>query len=77
MKVLSLTEPFATLIKEEKKLVETRSWKLPINNMKENNYQEYICGEYSVGRYAWILENVELLDKPILAKGHLGVWNYE
>ncbi len=48
-----------------------------INNMKENNYKEYICGEYSVGRYAWILENVELLDKPILAKGHLGVWNYE
>lgn len=27
MKVLSLTEPFATLIKEKKKLVETRSWK--------------------------------------------------
>ena len=27
MKVLSLTEPCATLIKEKKKLVETRSWK--------------------------------------------------
>ena len=27
MKVLSLTEPYATLIKEKKKLVETRSWK--------------------------------------------------
>lgn len=27
MKVLSLTEPFATLIKEKKKFVETRSWK--------------------------------------------------
>lgn len=131
MKVLSLTEPFATLIKEKKKLVETRSWKTNyrgelyihasmtkpsktdmedeelmslienkelnfgyiickctlvdcvymteeyINNMKENNYQEYICGEYSVGRYAWILENIELLDKPILTKGHLGVWNYK
>lgn len=25
--VLSLTEPFATLIKEKKKLIETRSWK--------------------------------------------------
>ncbi len=131
MKVLSLTEPFATLIKQKKKLVETRSWKTNyrgelyihasmtkpskldleneelmslvenkkmnfghiickcilvdclymteeyINNMKENNYQEYICGEYSVGRYAWILESVELLDKPIPAKGHLGIWNYE
>ena len=27
MKVLSLTEPCATLIKENKKLIETRSWK--------------------------------------------------
>lgn len=27
MKVLSLTEPFATLIKENLKLIETRSWK--------------------------------------------------
>ena len=27
MKVLSLTEPFATLIYEKKKLIETRSWK--------------------------------------------------
>ena len=27
MKVISLTEPFATLIKEHKKQIETRSWK--------------------------------------------------
>ena len=27
MKVLSITEPYATLIKEKKKKVETRSWK--------------------------------------------------
>lgn len=27
MKVLSLTEPCATLIKEKKKMIETRSWK--------------------------------------------------
>ena len=27
MKVLSLTEPYATLIKEKKKRIETRSWK--------------------------------------------------
>lgn len=29
MKVLSLTEPYATLIKERKKKIETRSWKTP------------------------------------------------
>ena len=131
MKVLSLTEPCATLIKEKKKLIETRSWKtnyrgelyihasktkIPkewrcnlelmslvndtllnygkiickcklvdcvcmtkdfINNIKTNNYQEYICGIYEEGRYAWILEDIEPLDKPIKTKGHLSIWNYE
>lgn len=131
MKVLSLTEPCATLIKEKKKLVETRSWKtsyrgelyihasstaipkdwkndrefmalvnnIPLNfgniickcnlvdciymtkeyveNMKTNNHQEYICGKYEEGRYAWILENIQVLDNPIKAKGHLSIWNYE
>lgn len=131
MKVLSLTEPFATLIKEKKKLVETRSWKTnyrgelyihasltkiskmnlerkelmtlventPLNygyiickcklvdciymtkeyveEIKNNNYQEYICGEYAEGRFAWILEDIEPLRVRIATKGHLGVWNYE
>lgn len=62
MKVLSLTEPWATLIKK---------------NMKKNNYQEYICGQYEEGRYAWILENIQVLDNPIKVKGHLSIWNYE
>ena len=131
MKVLSLTEPYATLIKEGMKKVETRSWKtsyrgelyihasstkIPktskenaelmnlvtennlnygyiickcnlvdclkmtqeyVENIKKNNYQEYVCGEYKEGRYAWILENIEMLDNPIKAKGHLSIWNYE
>lgn len=131
MKVLSLTEPCATLIKEKKKLVETRSWKtsyrgelyihesstkIPkewkedtefmgvvkdktlnfgniickcnlvdciymtkeyVENIKKNNHQEYICGKYEEGRYAWILENIKPLDNPIKAEGHLSIWNYE
>jgi len=47
-----------------------------IKNIK-NNHQEYICGIYEIGRYAWILENIEVLKEPIPTKGHLGVWNYE
>ena len=131
MKVLSITEPYATLIKEKKKLVETRSWKTNyrgelfihasktkmasvvknnrelmtlidnvdlnygnlickchlvdcvfmtseyVEDMKKNHYQEYICGEYEVGRYAWILEGIEILENPLSAKGQLGLWNYE
>lgn len=130
MKVLSLIEPYATLIKENKKIVETRSFKtsyrgelyihasstkIPkqfldnvelmnltknlklnfgniickcelvdciymtkeyVEDMKKNNYQEYICGVYEVGRYAWILKNISILEQPINAKGHLGIWNY-
>ncbi len=130
MKVLSLTEPCATLIKEKKKLIETRSWKtdyrgelyihasatsiprdwkedkefmllvdnIPLNfgyiickcnlvdciymtkeyveSIKKNNYQEYICGKYEEGRYAWVLENITPLEQPIKAKGQLNIWNY-
>lgn len=47
-----------------------------VEDMKENNYQEYICGEYEEGRYSWILEDVKILDNPIKAKGHLSIWNY-
>lgn len=130
MKVLSLTEPYATLIIEGKKQVETRSWKTNyrgelyihasstkmtkesrenselmslvdkgnlnygkiickcelidcvymtndyVEEMRSNNYQEYICGGYEEGRYAWILENIQVV-KPIEVKGHLGIWNYD
>ncbi len=130
MKVLSLIEPFATLIKDNKKTIETRSWKTSyrgelyihasntkilkkdkenkelmelvknssfefgyiickcnlvdciymtkeyVENMKLNNYQEYICGEYKEGRYAWVLEDIKVLDKKVKVKGHLGIWNY-
>jgi len=126
MKVLSLTEPYATLIMEKTKKIETRSWKTKyrgelyihassthnlitdkklLNLVKrkslnygniihkcelfdciliDNNFmdkikkdkQEYICGIYEVGRYAWILKNIEILDKPIFVKGKLGIWEY-
>lgn len=128
MKVISLREPYASLIKNKKKLVETRSWKTNyrgelfihasktkvtkddlsnkelmglledtslsygkvickcklvdcvymtkefVEDLKYNNHQEYICGIYSEGRYAWILEDIEEI-KPINANGQLGLWN--
>ncbi len=130
MKVLSLTEPYATLIKSGKKKIETRSWKtnyrgklyihssstkipkecrnnidlMLLVDMDKLNYgniicscelvdciemtdefiqeikknkTEYISGVYAEGRYAWILEDIRILDEPIRAKGHLGIWNYE
>ena len=130
MRVLSLTEPYATIIKEGKKTIETRSWKtnyrgklyihasstkiskdsrenkklmdlVDINNLNYGyiicscklidcvkmtdefiekvklNNEEYISGIYARDRYAWILEDIQILDKPIKAKGHLGIWNLD
>lgn len=126
MKVISLLEPWASLIKEKVKCIETRSWKTnyrgelyihaSMKKVKENdlvdllkdkefeygniiarckvkdciymdekliekikieNPIEYKCGIYEVGRYAWILEDIEKLDEPIPVKGHLGIWNYK
>lgn len=34
-------------------------------------------GEYAIGRYAWILENVKPLEDPIPAKGALSIWNWD
>jgi len=47
-----------------------------IEKVKKQGF-EYDFGEYKVGRYAWFLEDVELLDQPIEAKGKLGIWDYE
>ena len=130
MKVLSIIEPWATLIKEKKKYIETRTWKTSyrgelyihaskkkINikdehiiellklipniemgygkiickgkledciyideNFKEKiskDKQEYLCGDFNIGRYAWILEEVVPLERTIEVKGQLNIWNYE
>ena len=130
MKVLSIKEPYASLIKNKVKHIETRSWKTKyrgelyihasmstvdkkyyqkeglseliqdlelhyghiickcelidciemtqnyIDNMRKNNFVEYCCGAYEIGRYAWVLDGIEIIE-PIKAKGKLGIWNYE
>lgn len=130
MKVLTIKEPFATLIKNKVKYIETRSWKTNyrgeiyihsglakltkevrerkglyelyneddlkygyiickcnlvdciymteefIKQEKEKNSKNFIAGRYEVGRYAWVLDNIEPI-KLIEAKGQLGIWNYK
>ena len=132
MKALTITEPYASLIREGVKKIETRSWKtnyrgeilihasakMPTKSTLKKwglsvreywkllEYIEHVlpsyitckaklvdcveiteefidslsdvekqCGFYSVGRYAWILEDIEPVD-PVKAKGHLGIWDY-
>ena len=124
MKVLTIKEPFASLIKDKYKVYETRSWKinyrggifinagLAIINLKDERIcklsklvnvnpgmivckatlsdcilitedflktlspLEILCGDFTLGRYAWKMTNIELID-PIPVKGKLGLWNYK
>lgn len=39
--------------------------------------QEFAFGDYSAGRWAWILTNIKPLPTPIPAKGALGLWDWE
>ena len=129
MKVISIKEPFATLIMRGNKFIETRNWKTNyrgklfihasgkelakefllndyainlIKNLDFNygniickcnlvdcvymdehfidkikcNQNEYNLGLYEIGRYAWIFEDIKVLNEPITIKGHLGLWNF-
>ena len=39
--------------------------------------KEIAFGDYSPGRYGWLLSNPVIFDKPIPAKGKLGIWDFE
>ena len=41
------------------------------------NEQEYPFGDYTEGRFAWKLDQVQLMTKPIPAKGKLSLWEWE
>jgi hypothetical protein len=135
VKVLTITQPYATLITIGAKKIETRNWPtkyrgpLAIHAAKgitkyerflfedspfreafraagmtsadvdaqrghiiavaeivacaeaDNHAQvgepEFSFGDYTPGRFMWLLKNVRRLDKPVLVKGALGLWNYE
>lgn len=116
MKVLTLTQPWASLIKDGIKKIETRSWqttfrgviaihaskKVDIDACRRFGYDHstiitgaIICtailvdivrfphrgitpdiyGDFSDGRYGWILENVEPIE-PIEARGYQFLWEF-
>ncbi len=34
-------------------------------------------GDYSWGRWAWLLSDIEVLPRPIITKGALGLWEWD
>lgn len=47
------------------------------NFVKEFCPAEYAFGDFTPGRYAWVLEEPVLFDKPIPASGKQGLWNWD
>lgn len=43
--------------------------------IKSVSEDELVCGRFEVGNYAWILDDIEIIN-PIECKGKLGIWNY-
>jgi len=39
--------------------------------------QEFLFGDWTPGRFAWELQNIQLLPAPIFVKGHQGLWNFD
>ena len=126
MKVLTIKQPWATLIMQKDKRFEFRSWRTKyrgdllihagkgIDKEAMNRLSNYIPEVLPTGKilgkvtlvdcvkmsqefkekllkenkeiytdssfkenYGWQLENVELFNEPIEAKGKLGLWEYE
>lgn len=38
---------------------------------------EYHFGDYTPGRWAWILEDIQPLKEPVAAVGHQGLWEWK
>ena len=52
---------------------------LPIEELLETPYcteRERAFGDWGKGRFGWILEDPVLYDRPIPARGQLGLWNW-
>lgn len=128
MRVITIQEPWASLIAANIKTIETRSWpcyeygdlyihaglsKIKPAEVRRREMQKliptalhygeifikttlsecvviteeyarqieesdplcYSCGNFTPGRYAWVLSNIETIE-PIKVRGKLGIWYY-
>lgn len=48
-----------------------------LKNGKKVTGNEFSFGDYSPGRFAWILDNIQPLKEPIPAKGQLSLWEFD
>ena len=77
MKALSLMEPWAALIAAGVKSIETRSWRTAYRGRCTSTPPGPRWTKRTPSRFAWVLEQVEPLEAPVAAKGHLSLWEWE
>ncbi len=54
-------------------------YSVPVSRLELNRAewrQELALGDYSAGRYGWVLNNVRKLPEPIPYRGQQGLWNF-
>jgi hypothetical protein len=42
----------------------------------QQSEQEILCGDWQPGRFAWVLDNIQLIDPPVPAKGGQKLWQW-
>lgn len=45
--------------------------------IREQNPDEYLFGDFTPGRYAWMMEDPVIFDMPIPASGKQRIWNWD
>lgn len=48
----------------------------PMAGSKAVGIPERFFGDYAPGRWAWLLDEIKILENPVTVKGSLGLWNY-
>lgn len=51
---------------------------VPVEEIRDKlTEREEALGDYSPGRFAWVLQNPEMFDTPIPERGNQGWWNWD
>lgn len=49
---------------------------LPDDAMNALTMEEKAFGDYTAGRFGWVLENAVQFNEPVFTRGHLRLWEY-
>jgi hypothetical protein len=71
--------PFGAIIGEVTltSILRVEDFDLPDAEMNRLTLEEKAFGDYSKGRYGWLLEDAEVYASPIITRGYLRMWEYE